>query len=148
MAETNGKVVQALVDRFFNAYKSRNIDDLSGTVAKTGDFIAFGTDQGEAWYGWESFRNVTEKLFTAIREIDWHRGATHIRFSQDGNTAWFSEELTGYFVSPEGKHECPFRFTGVAMQQGGTWSIVQFHRSVPVEQYAVPYLETHGVRFD
>jgi len=148
MSHHDRKVLQELVDRFLSAYKNRNLDELAGLVWRDPNFTAFGTDRGESWLGWENFRGASEKLFSNVKEIDWKRGSTRIHFSQDGNVAWFSEELAGTFLSGGKRYECPFRMTGVAEWKDGRWQIVQIHRSVPVERCAVPYLETHGVRFD
>jgi len=148
MAEHDLQGVEKLLDGFLTAYCSRNIENIADLVANEDSFVAYGTDQGEDWYGWESFRNVTEKLFRATTEMDWKRGKTKINFSSDGSVAWFAEELDGTFKVSDAEHKCNFRMTGVAERRGDDWVIVQFHRSVPVEEYAVPYLETHGVRFD
>jgi uncharacterized protein (TIGR02246 family) len=148
MAERDMKGVAALIDSYLSAYKSRDINALSSIVAQDANFTAFGTDANETWYGWESFRTMAEKLFRAVKEIEWKRGKQTINFSQDGNVAWFAEELAGKFLSAGERREFTFRLTGVAERRGGKWVLVQFHRSVPVEKFAVPYLETHGVRFD
>jgi ketosteroid isomerase-like protein len=148
MAERDMQGMEKLLDDFLAAYCSRNIEKVADLVANDENFVAYGTDQGEDWYGWNSFRNVTEKLFTAIVEMDWKRGKTKINFSGDGSVAWFAEELAGTFKSPTDEHKCSFRMSGVAERRADGWVIVQFHRSVPVDEYAVPYLETHGVRFD
>ncbi len=146
MADT--QAVKQLIDKYMEAYTQRSIDALGETVSKDAEFIAYGTDEGEAWHGWEDYKNCTEKLFGAIKELHWERGEPHLRFSKDGNVCWFAEKLSGKFVTGGEEHECAFRITGIAEMQGGRWVIVQFHRSVPAHPHAVPYLETHGVRFD
>jgi len=146
MADT--QAVKQLIDRYMEAYAHRNIEALSGTVAKDAEFIAYGTDESESWHGWEVYKGATEKLFGAIEEIHWDRKEPHIRFSKDGKVAWFAEQLHGKFVISGEKHDCDFRLTGIAENQNGNWVIVQFHRSVPAHPHAVPYLEIHGVRFD
>ncbi|MBN1282509.1 MAG: nuclear transport factor 2 family protein [Proteobacteria bacterium] len=147
-AQYNTNDVSQLIDRFMKAYESRNIDLLAQTVARDADFVAYGTDEGEYWHGWESYRSATEKLFGALDEIHWKRGTPMIRFSTDGKVAWFAEDLHGKFLTGGETHECNLRLTGIAENRNGQWTIVQFHRSVPFHPHAVPYLETHGVRFD
>jgi uncharacterized protein (TIGR02246 family) len=149
MAERqDAQEVKSLIDRYCDAYRHRDIDSLSDVIANDPQFVAFGSDEGETWLGWEEFRSASEKLFGAIRELHWNRGTPVIRFSRDGTVAWFTEELSACYVSANEKGECSFRFSGVAEKRSGGWVFVQFHRSVPVKGYAVPYLETHGVRFD
>jgi ketosteroid isomerase-like protein len=150
MASTNDVArINEIIKDFLDAYQHRDIEALGAAVANDEQFIAFGTDEGEIWHGWTSFKSAAEKLFGAMEEIHWERGKTpFVNFSRDGSVAWFAEELEGCFVTFGEKHACKFRFSGVAERKNDGWKIVQFHRSVPVEDHAVPYLETHGVRFD
>ncbi len=149
MAENyNTKDVTDLINRYLEAYQRRDISALGDVVARDANFVAFGSDEGETWYGWDKFRTAAEQLFAFAREIHWNRGTPRVTFSRDGNCAWFAEEMTGNFLTGEGKHECKFRLSGIAEKRGGQWVLVQFHRSVPTKEYAVPYLGMHGVRFD
>ncbi len=147
--QTNVNEITALINSYLNAYQHRDINALAAVVATDDKFVALGTDESEVWMGWEEFKTAAEKLFGAMDEIHWEREKTQkINFSRDGNVAWFIEELTGNFVTAGEKHSCDFRFSGVCEKRDGSWKIVQFHRSVPAEEHAVPYLEIHGVRFD
>lgn len=141
--------ISEVIQDFLDAYQHRDIESLGEAVANDDRFMAFGTDEGEVWHGWTTFRSAAEKLFGAMEEIHWERAKSPlITVSRDGGAAWFAEEMKGLFVTAGEKHECRFRLTGVAEKRDGAWKIVQFHRSVPTEGHAVPYLETHGVRFD
>lgn len=150
MAENyNANEIVEIVNRYLEAYRRRDIDELGNLVARDANFTAYGTDEGESWHGWENFKKSTEKLFKAVKELHWDRGKTRVTFSRDGTCAWFSEEHTGHFLTADGKkHTRNFRLTGVSEKRGGQWVLVQFHRSAPIKGFAVPYLETHGVRFD
>lgn len=150
MAGTNDTdAIRELVNEFLEAYQHRDIDALAGVVSNSKDFFAFGTDQGETWIGWEELKTASEQLFGAMEEIHWDREQeSRIHFSKAGDVAWFAEEFTGCFVTAGEKHDCEVRITGVVEKRAGDWKIVQFHRSVTPEDHAVPYLETHGVRFD
>ena len=148
MAERDVQGIKSVIEQYLESYRRRDIDLLGKVMATDERFVAYGTDKDESWHGWESFHRVTGKLFDALEEVHWKRGETSVNFSQDGNVAWFAEELTGDFVIGGQRHHCPFRFTGIAERRKGKWVIVQFHRSMPTKEYAVPYLETHGVRFD
>jgi len=148
MADYDVAGVTALINSYMEAYNNRNIEALSDLVANDDTLVGFGTDKGESWVGWNTYRNVTEKQFAAIDEIHWDRQKPMLHFSSDGNVAWFSEEFGGKFQCAGEEHTCAFRMTGVVEKRQAKWVIVQFHRSCPVEEFAVPYLETHGVRFD
>jgi len=148
MAQNDVSGAQAVIDKYLNSYKHRNMDELASCVAKDDDFVAFGTDTNESWHGWDEYRAATERLFQVAREIEWKRGKTRIVFSRDGSCAWFSEELMGHFQTGGTKTDCPLRLSGVLENRGGNWLIVQFHRAMPVREFAVPYLDVHGVRFD
>lgn len=140
--------IKELIDRYLDAYNARDIDALTTAVATDETLIVYGTDEGENWYGWKAFSRVTEKLFHAVEEIFWERGEPKVFFSTDGNIAWFAEELVGRFMALGVEHRSPIRFSGVAENRDGEWKIVHIHRSVAVEGVTVPYLESHGVRFD
>jgi uncharacterized protein (TIGR02246 family) len=141
--------IASLIKSYLDAYQHRDIEALASVMATDKNFLGFGTDEGEVWLGWEEYKSSTEKLFGAMEEIHWvMEQEPTVRFSRDGNVAWFTEELTGNFVTTGEKHVCDFRFSGVCEKRNGSWKIVQFHRSVPAEEHAVPYLEIHGVRFD
>lgn len=141
--------ITELIKDYFDAYRHRDINALAGVVANDDDFIAFGTDEGETWEGFEEFKSASEQLFGAMEEISWERSKKPwIHFSRDGNVSWFAEKLGGKFVTGGEDHECDLRISGVAEKRDGDWTIVQFHRSVACEEHVVPYLETHGVRFD
>ena len=148
MAQQDTKGVSEVVDRYLEAYAKRDIDAFGKTLAQDNDSLGIGTDEGEYWKGWTTIRNVAEKQFGAIREVNWKRGQPQLRFSRDGNVAWYAEEMVGDFLSGDKKTSCNLRFTAVLEKRNNQWVIVQFHRSVPVKGYAVPYLERHGVRFD
>lgn len=143
------KAVSEVIDRYLQAYVKRDVELLGTTLAQENETIGFGTDQGEYWKGWTTIRNVAEKQFAAFVEVDWKRGKPNYRYSRDGKVAWYCEEMAGEFMSAGGtKTECDIRFSAVLENRNGNWLITQFHRSVPVETHAVPYLETHGVMFD
>jgi ketosteroid isomerase-like protein len=149
MATSPGmQAVVEVLDRYFNAYQRRSIEEIAGVVACDATLMAYGTDEGEVWHGWDDYRLATETFFRVVQELHWNRTTPRVAFSRDGNVAWFSEDVTGYFVSGGGRHECSFRMSGVLERRDGNWTIVQFHRAVPVNEYAVPYLDAHGVRFD
>ena len=148
MAQQDIKGVNDVIDRYLEAYARRDIESLSTTLAQDNESLGIGTDEGEYWNGWPTIRNVAEKQFGAIREVHWKRGQPIVRFSRDGNVAWYAEELCGDFLAANKKTSCDLRFTAVLEKRNNQWVIVQFHRSVPVKGYAVPYLERHGVRFD
>ena len=138
--------VKQTLDKYFEAYTKRDIQLMSQVLANDEALFALGTDEEEVWRGWDDVRDAKERQFEAIDECYWKRGETTINFSRRGNVAWFAEEKEGSFVIKEQRLKCDFRFTGVLENRDGRWVITQFHRSCPVKEYAVPYLETHGAR--
>lgn len=138
--------VKRTLDKYFEAFTKRDTELISQVLSNDENLFALGTDEEEVWRGWDSVRNAKEKQFEAITECQWERGETTINFSHSGNVAWFAEEKEGSFVVKDQHIKRDFRFTGVVEQRDGRWVIVQFHRSCPVKECAVPYLETHGTR--
>jgi uncharacterized protein (TIGR02246 family) len=148
MTQRDVEGVREIINRYLGAYVERNMEAMETTMAHDDTMLGIGTDENEYWQGWNAIKAAKEKQLRALTETNFRRGTTLINFSTDGNVAWFAEELMGDFCVGEEKTTCHLRFTGVVEKRDGKWTIVQFHRSMPVKGYAVPYLETHGVRFD
>ncbi|MFH1873696.1 MAG: nuclear transport factor 2 family protein [Pseudomonadota bacterium] len=148
MTQNDFDGVKRVIDRYLSAYEERNLDAVEATIAHDKAVLGIGTDEGEFWKGWTEIKSAKEKQLAAITETTLNRGHTEISFAQCGKVAWFAEELSGDFWVQGNKTTCHLRFTGVLEKRDNKWVIVQFHRSMPVKGFAVPYLETHGVRFD
>ncbi len=148
MTQKDIEAVKVVIDQYLSAYGERNLSAVESTMAHDKTVMGIGTDEGEFWKGWTEIKAAKEKQLAAISETTLNRGHTEVSFAQCGKVAWFAEELSGDFVVQGEKTTVPLRFTGVLEKRNNKWFIVQFHRSMPVKGFAVPYLETHGVRFD
>lgn len=145
--QTERAEVTQVLSRYFRAYEERSEDLVSETVYNGAETVAFGTDKSEYWVGYNNIYDTFLKQIERIKETSWDRKNIHLDLSNDGSIAWFAETLHGSFLSA-GRIDIHLRMTGVLEKIDGQWKIVQFHRSVPVEDFAVPYLESHGVRFE
>ncbi|PIU58019.1 MAG: hypothetical protein COS89_02570 [Deltaproteobacteria bacterium CG07_land_8_20_14_0_80_38_7] len=148
MTQRDIEGVKNAINRYLNGYVEKNIDAIEDAILQSNDTIGIGTDENELWRGWAEIKSATERQLKAFSQINFKRGKTITNFSDDGTVAWFAEELSGKICSGKSEHTCHIRFTGILEKRNNKWEIVQFHRSIPVVGCCVPYLETHGVRFD
>ena len=84
------KSIHALLDAWHRAAATADEDVFFGSMSE--DAIYLGTDATERW-GRDEMREWSKKYFE--RESAWDFTATkrHVYFSEDGQTAWFEEEL-------------------------------------------------------
>ncbi len=85
--------------------------------------VFFGTDKAERWPIAE-FQSYGQKRFDTGTGWTYKPTERHVYFSADGKTAWFDERLDNKAGEARG--------TGVLVQDGDQWKIVQYNLSFPV----------------
>lgn len=85
--------------------------------------VFFGTDKAERW-PIEEFQPYGQKRFDTGTGWTYKPVKRHVYFSADGKTAWFDERLDHKASEARG--------TGVLVQVGDEWKIVQYNLSFPV----------------
>lgn len=137
---TQQKAVKEVIDAFYEARKTKDLDRLSTIIAHDADCIHFGTDADERWVGWENLKKDTLAQFKAQKNLKVSYRDLRIHISDAGDTAWFSQ-----IVDLEGKSKGGMfdltgaRFTGVLIRRDEKWLFVQTHLSLPVEGQAAAY---------
>lgn len=139
--------VNEVMKRYYIALSERDIELLGDVMAHDEDMVNFGTDRDERWLGWNEFEQIHRKQFEAITKYDITRHDQVVKLNASADTAWFSEILKAQIEAMDEKYELSLRISGVLEKREGKWTIVQIHRSLPKEGFAVKYMETHGVRF-
>lgn len=86
--------------------------------------IYMGTDATEHWSVPE-FKAFSKPYFDAGRAWNFTPVSRNIMFSEDGNTAWFDEQLDTPNLGP-----C--RGTGVLVLKNGVWKIAHYNLTVPI----------------
>lgn len=130
--KANGKTeaaVLAVLDRFLEAYKKRDIDSLMANFAPDEDQVMFGTGLDEKRIGPDQIRFQAERdwsqMETLAFDFNWH----HI--SAAGPVAWVAAEGLGQGTVGGQAFEFPLRMTAVLEQRDGEWLLVQSHVSLP-----------------
>lgn len=137
---TELSAVEALLDRFRQAFAAKDMALLAELFAHDEDMVNIGTDADEVWIGWEPWEKSFTKQFTAYDKIMIAFNNVSIKLHSSGKIAWFSAFMEVDIVS----HEQPFhydgmRVTGVAEKRDGGWVFVQRHVSLPYPEQAVQY---------
>ena len=131
---------EATIDKLWLSFKSGDVEMFSQVMSKDTDLVSFGTDDVERWQGWGALEESITEQFASFNVLSIKRKNKTIKYSQTGDTAWFSEVVDWEVLSGgqtallEG-----IRFTGVLENRSGTWVIVQFHSSVGVAGQVIEY---------
>ena len=131
---------EATIDKLWLSFKSGDLEMFSQVMSKDTDLVSFGTDDVERWQGWGALEESIKEQFASFNVLGIKRKNKTIKYSQTGDTAWFSE-VVDWEVLTEGQKALldGIRFTGVLENRSGTWVIVQFHSSVGVAGQVIEY---------
>jgi hypothetical protein len=131
---------EATIDKLWLSFKSGDVEMFSQVMSKDTDLVSFGTDDVERWQGWGALEESIKEQFASFNVLGIKRKNKNIKYSQTGDTAWFSEVVDWEILSGGQKALLEgIRFTGVLENRSGTWVIVQFHSSVGVAGQVIEY---------
>jgi uncharacterized protein (TIGR02246 family) len=135
LACEKGKVTQLLED-FWRAFESKDLDRLSEIIAHDTDMVFFGTDENERWAGWEVVKEALVKQFQAFSIIRVQTHNTVIHVAQDGQSAWFSlQRYISVIEKDSVESGMKTRVSGVFEKRDGLWKLVQYHSSYPITDW-------------
>ena len=131
---------EATIGKLWLSFKSGDVEMFSQVMSKDTDLVSFGTDDVERWQGWGALEESIKEQFASFNVLSIERKNKTIKYSQTGDTAWFSEVVDWEVLSGGQKTLLEgIRFTGVLENRSGTWAIVQFHSSVGVAGQVIEY---------
>jgi len=131
---------EVTIDKLWLSFKSGDVEMFSQVMSKDTDLVSFGTDEVERWQGWGALEESIKEQFASFNVLSIERKNKTIKYSQTGDTAWFSEVVDWEVLSGGQKTLLEgIRFTGVLENRSGTWVIVQFHSSVGVAGQVIEY---------
>ena len=131
---------EATIDKLWLSFKSGDVEMFSQVMSKDTDLVSFGTDDVERWQGWGALEESIKEQFASFSVLSIERKNKTIKYSQTGDTAWFSEVVDWEVLTGDQKALLEgIRFTGVLENRSDTWVIVQFHSSVGVAGQVIEY---------
>ena len=130
--KANGKTeaaVLAVLNKFMESYKKRDIDGLLALLAPDDDIFMFGTGADEKRIGRDQIRFQAERDWSQTEALAFN--LTWRQVSAAGPVAWVAAEGLGQGKAGGQAFEFPMRMTSVLEQRGGEWFVVQSHVSLP-----------------
>ena len=85
---------EATIDKLWLSFKSGDVEMFSQVMSKDTDLVSFGTDDVERWQGWGALEESIKEQFASFNVLSIERKNKTIRYSQTGDTAWFSEAVS------------------------------------------------------
>ena len=132
--------VQTALDRFIQAFETKNISMFAEIFSHDPGMVNFGTDEDEYWIGWEPWKTSFQKQFDAYEKSDMTLRDVRIKVHAAGQVAWFSALMDVQIISQGQAFDYTgMRVTGVLEKKGEGWVFTQRHVSVPVKGQAVEY---------
>jgi uncharacterized protein (TIGR02246 family) len=124
--------VKAVLDRYIQAFQTRNREGVAEVYAHDEDLVVFGSNPLDRRVGWKMTEAYIDKYFASVDRIEIGLNDQRIKVHRSGEAAWFSEVL--YWKEVEKAKTFAIdslRITGVLERRDGRWVIVQLHASGP-----------------
>jgi len=99
------------------------------------DFVAFGTDYDEKFFGWNSYKDVHKIQFNALKNFKFL--TSNVRINFQGDVAWITDTPVWEIETKKGKKiKSEVRLTAVLKRDraNNRWLIVQWHVSIGLGQ--------------
>ena len=126
--KTEAEVMSA-VNKYIEAYQTRNIEQLMSLFVPDDDQVHFGTGADEKRIGRDQIRFQAERDWSQTEaltfNLNWHQ------ISAAGPVAWIAAEGLGQGEAGGQAFEFPIRMTAVAEKRGDKWYLVHSHASLP-----------------
>ncbi len=131
---------RAVVDDFWHAITSQDVELLSQVVAQDEEMVIYGTDASERWIGSASYLAAEAQMMQVFDVEELSRLEDTFSISLSGEVAWFSTVFDiAITVDGERSEFRGLRTTGVLEKRAAGWKLVQSHTSVPVSGQQVEY---------
>jgi ketosteroid isomerase-like protein len=132
ISEEDKAEVNALLDKYILAFRTRNLALASEVYAHDGDLIVYGSNPSDRRQGWGDTEEYLKRYFASVDSIEIALKERNIKIHESGDVAWFAQVLT-WKETEQGKSYTMdgLRITGVLEKRGRGWVIVQLHASGP-----------------
>lgn len=120
--------VEAVLDRFANAYAARDINSILELFAPGMEATFVGTGVNEKRRGLEEIKRQVARDLAQARSIHWNWVWDHV--SRAGPVAWVTADAIVRVMDGQDLH-LPVRLTAVLEEGEHAWHIAQMHVSLP-----------------
>jgi ketosteroid isomerase-like protein len=123
------KEVLAALQRLTEAVRNKDVKSTLEMFAQEEGVVFVGSEAGETARGMEQLRACFEQVFEGPIGFDFRWEECDVNVV--GEVAWLFTDGHIKTSSAAGRHEHPFRVTGVLRRVGPEWLWMHFHGSVP-----------------
>ena len=124
--------IERTIKQFFHSMDTQNYELMKKLIAPRADMVHIGTDKDEIWQGWSELKEATKEQFDNLEYYKADIYDLEISIADSGHIAWYYHRLDARIKSNGKEHSWKgARFTGVLVQKGKEWQIVQSHVSIP-----------------
>jgi ketosteroid isomerase-like protein len=130
--EINKEEVKTVINQFFHAMDTQNMDLMKNVIAHDEEMAHIGTESDERWDGWSVLEQATQEQFENLQSYDVSIRDQMIHLSESGTVAWFAHTQDATIISGGSTTEMTeARMTGVLEKRNHEWKITQTHLSIP-----------------
>lgn len=124
------KEVLASVHGLIEAVRNKDVKSILGRFAQDEDIVFVGSEAGASARGMKQLRSCFEQLFAGPIGFDFRWDECDV--GVNGDAAWLFLNGRLQTSSVAGRHEHPYRVTGVLRRVGPDWLWIHVHCSEPV----------------
>jgi ketosteroid isomerase-like protein len=121
--------IKGVINKFLEAYQKRDIELLMSVFPEDEDQVMYGTGADEKRIGRDQIRRQAERDWSQTEQIAF--SFPWIQVSAHGPVAWIAGDGFGKGKAGGQAFQFPLRMTGVFVQRGNDWFLVQSHISLP-----------------
>ncbi len=124
--------VGALLDRYLQAFRTKDLTLASEVYAHDIDLIVYGSSPTDRRKGWAQTEEYLKMYFASVDDIEIAIRERNVKVHGTGKVAWFAQVLT-WKETEQGRTYTidGLRITGVLEKRDRGWVIVQLHASGP-----------------
>lgn len=133
--ENERQAIKLVLDKYRNANENQDINMIEEIWCPNETIVSIGTERGERLVGFSEIRSVVHRQFETFSETYITPANQIIQISEDGKTAWFSQEMNYNFILEGTPYSFKnLRYSGVLIKKEGKWKLVQTHMSIAYNQ--------------
>ncbi len=132
ISEQDKGEVNALLNKYILAFRTRSLALASEVYAHDGDLVVYGSNPSDRRLGWSQTEEYLKQYFATVDSIEIVLKERKIKVHESGDVAWFAQVLAWKEIEEGRTYTMDgLRITGVLEKRDQGWVIVQLHASGP-----------------